>query len=55
MTAEHEPVRSEGPSVVTDGDPGDPEITVVASGPFAAEAFQFVERHHIPSRSGRHP
>jgi hypothetical protein len=100
MTAEDEPVRSEGPSVVTAGDPagpkvivldpagagkhdelpatwrplaerrgvfwcrvpaggalteaddllgdagpGDPEITVVASGPFAAEALQLVERH----------
>src|SRR3954468_1226002 len=100
MTAEDEPVRSEGPSVVTAGDPsgakvvvldpagtakhdelpatwrpvaekravfwcrlpaggalteaddllgdaspGDPEIAVVASGPFAAEALQLVERH----------
>jgi hypothetical protein len=100
MPAESEPPRSEGPAVVTAGDPsgpkvivldpagagnhgelpatwrplaerrgvfwcrvpaggalsvaddllgdhgsGDPDIAVVASGPFAADALQFVERH----------
>ncbi|MEV4052180.1 hypothetical protein AB0J55_13440 [Amycolatopsis sp. NPDC049688] len=36
---------SEADDVLGDAGPGDPEIAVVASGPFAAEALQLVERH----------
>ncbi|MET9002462.1 hypothetical protein [Amycolatopsis sp. NPDC004169] len=36
---------SEADDLLGDAGPGDPEIAVVASGPFAAEALQLVERH----------
>ncbi|WP_329048025.1 hypothetical protein OG738_37210 [Amycolatopsis sp. NBC_01488] len=36
---------TEADDLVGDRGPGDPEIAVVASGPFAAEALQLVERH----------
>jgi hypothetical protein len=36
---------TEADDLVGDNGPGDPEIAVVASGPFAAEALQLVERH----------
>jgi hypothetical protein len=36
---------TEADDLVGDHGRGDPEITVVASGPFAAEALQLVERH----------
>ncbi|MGW4063002.1 hypothetical protein ACWEGE_32295 [Amycolatopsis sp. NPDC004747] len=36
---------TEADDVLGDHGPGDPEIAVVASGPFAAEALQLVERH----------
>ncbi|MEU8635760.1 hypothetical protein AB0C38_26645 [Amycolatopsis sp. NPDC048633] len=36
---------TEADDLVGDHGPGDPEIAVVASGPFAAEALQLVERH----------
>ncbi|HET6704009.1 hypothetical protein [Amycolatopsis sp.] len=36
---------TEADDLLGDAGPGDPEIAVVASGPFAAEALQLVERH----------
>ena len=36
---------TEADDVLGDASPGDPDIAVVASGPFAAEALQLVERH----------
>jgi hypothetical protein len=36
---------TEADDLVGDHGPGDPDIAVVASGPFAAEALQLVERH----------
>ncbi|GHG30401.1 MULTISPECIES: hypothetical protein [Amycolatopsis] len=36
---------TEADDLVGDAGPGDPEIAVVASGPFVAEALQLVERH----------
>ncbi|MGW4528932.1 hypothetical protein [Amycolatopsis sp. NPDC004378] len=36
---------SEADDLMGDAGPGEPEITVVASGPFAADALQLVERH----------
>jgi hypothetical protein len=36
---------TEADDLVGDHGPGDPEIAVVASGPFAADALQLVERH----------
>jgi hypothetical protein len=36
---------SEADELLGDAGPGDPEIAVVASGPFAAQALQLIERH----------
>jgi hypothetical protein len=36
---------TEADDVLRDAGPGDPEIAVVAGGPFAAEALQLAERH----------
>ncbi|MEV6828570.1 hypothetical protein [Amycolatopsis sp. NPDC051102] len=36
---------TEADDILGDASPGDPDIAVVASGPFAAEALQLVERH----------
>src|SRR5689334_18283064 len=43
---------TEADDLLGDAGPGDPEIAVVASGPFAAEAMQLVERH---PGAGAHP
>ncbi|WP_290059328.1 hypothetical protein [Amycolatopsis solani] len=37
--------RTEADDLLGDAGPADPEITVVASGPFASEALQLAERH----------